>query len=144
MSKLKTVLEWENRVYRVQKIVIVNEYDNGEEEEFDIDWPIHEEFVETIDSGFIKEEEASEHDIKLLRQSVDFDSITSTYLTSRGLDTREYTVVIWPVSQEFMEESWFSIEAKLINDDAGLALFGSSAYIIPRSRIEVKHKKEEK
>jgi hypothetical protein len=41
----------------------------------------------------------------------------------------EYVLVMWPDSQEFMEEEWFDEEAVLHPDE-------SSAYFIPKERLE--------
>ncbi len=41
----------------------------------------------------------------------------------------EYVLVMWPDSQEFMEEEWFNEEAVLHPDE-------SSAYFIPKERLE--------
>ena len=47
----------------------------------------------------------------------------------------EMTLVAWPESQQYMEHPDFSKKAVLINDEYGLARFGSSAYWIPNSVI---------
>jgi len=43
-----------------------------------------------------------------------------------------YVLVEWPESQNYMEEDWFEDEASL----ADCERFGSSAYFIPKNRIE--------
>lgn len=42
-----------------------------------------------------------------------------------------YTIVCWPESQELMEIEAFHEQCELINDDYGLAHYGSSAYRVP-------------
>lgn len=43
-----------------------------------------------------------------------------------------YTLVMWPESQAYMEEAWFEDEAVLENEGK----FGSGAYFIPTKYIE--------
>lgn len=42
-----------------------------------------------------------------------------------------YILVLWPESQEFMEEEWFQDEAVLADHEN----IGGSAYFIPENRI---------
>jgi len=42
-----------------------------------------------------------------------------------------YVLIVWPDSQELMEEDWFEEEAILETEGK----FGSSAYFIPYKRI---------
>ena len=44
-----------------------------------------------------------------------------------------YSVITWADSQELFEQEWFD-ECILINDDVGLEMFGSSAYLVPIDR----------
>lgn len=46
-----------------------------------------------------------------------------------------YTVVTWPQVQELLDKEWFDDEAVLINDDNGIATYGSSAYFVPLKRL---------
>lgn len=50
------------------------------------------------------------------------------YLQERGYEPDMYAIVTWPESQSFMDCEG----VELINDDEGLKLFGSSAYIVPQ------------
>jgi len=43
-----------------------------------------------------------------------------------------YTLVMWPESQPYMDEDWFEAEAVLENEGK----FGSAAYFIPTKYIE--------
>ena len=52
--------------------------------------------------------------------------------------TRLYGVFEFPDVQDYQEKDWFDEEAILINSDAGLNMFGSSAYIIPIERLNTK------
>lgn len=56
------------------------------------------------------------------------------YLTELGYD--DCGIVAWPESQELMEKDWFN-ECILINDDTGLDLYGSSAYIVPDEYLKL-------
>lgn len=47
----------------------------------------------------------------------------------------EYILVTWPESQELMEKEWFD-ECILMNDENHLDDIGSSAYFVPKERIE--------
>ena len=48
---------------------------------------------------------------------------------------KEYVIVTWPESQRLMEEGWFD-ECILINEEPLLSEVGSSAYYVPKSRLE--------
>ena len=41
-------------------------------------------------------------------------------------------IVVWPESQELMERKGFTEHCKLINDEEGLARFGSAAYLVDK------------
>ena len=45
----------------------------------------------------------------------------------------EYIIIIWPESQELMEQEGFDDNTYLINDDLGLDKFGPSAYFVNES-----------
>lgn len=50
------------------------------------------------------------------------------YFNSSPIVTDTYTLVMWPESQDFMDEDWFDEEAVLFPDE-------SSAYFIPTNRL---------
>jgi len=50
-------------------------------------------------------------------------------------DAQEYILILWPDSQEYMEEDWFRDECILMNDERFLNEIGSSAYFIPKKRL---------
>ena len=54
------------------------------------------------------------------------------YLQKKGYDTDIYGIICWPESQMYQEENEIDIETQLINDEEGLELFGSSAFIIEK------------
>ena len=41
-------------------------------------------------------------------------------------------IVVWPESQELMVRKGFTEHCKLINDEEGLARFGSAAYLVDK------------
>lgn len=48
----------------------------------------------------------------------------------------KYIIVQWPEIQEFMEIEGFEENSYLINDEKGLANFGSSAYFVNTKWID--------
>lgn len=48
-------------------------------------------------------------------------------LSSEGINSKDYTIIVWPESQYCIGDD----QCTLINDEEGLDLFGSSAYIVP-------------
>jgi len=56
------------------------------------------------------------------------------YLQKRGYEPDRYAVVTWPESQAYMDCEG----VELINDDEGIELFGSSAYIVPQEVYIIK------
>lgn len=62
---------------------------------------------------------------------IEFDVKTTKDLLQKLIDEEDatYTLVTWPESQEYMEESWFDKEAILNLDQ-------SSSYFIPTIRLK--------
>ena len=124
--KLKIVEKYEERIYRVKNIVL-----EDEDGEILAKKKIDEELKEITDSGIIDEKTYKQDDKNVEGKY----SLEELYLEAMGYPTGMNTIISWPDSQELMEEPWFEKEAQLINDDFGLEHFGSSAYIIPITRI---------
>ena len=55
---------------------------------------------------------------------------------------KEYVIITWPFIQDLMDEPNFDEDAFLINDEKGLAKFGSSAYFVPEDIVEQWSKKQ--
>jgi len=55
------------------------------------------------------------------------------YLLKHGYSL-DSTIIQWPESQMIMDEPWFE-ECELINDDIGLQMYGSSAYVVPLEHV---------
>lgn len=47
----------------------------------------------------------------------------------------EYVLVTWPESQALMDQDWFN-ECILMNDENHLEEIGSSAYFVPKERMD--------
>ena len=47
-----------------------------------------------------------------------------------------YVIVQWPDVQSLMDFDWFQDECHLINDENGVEKYGSSAYFVPKNRID--------
>ena len=47
-----------------------------------------------------------------------------------------YVIVQWPDVQSLMDFDWFQDECHLISDENGVEKYGSSAYFVPKSRID--------
>ena len=48
---------------------------------------------------------------------------------------QDCTIITWPDSQDYMDEEWWDEHAELISDKVGLAIYGSSAFIVPNEFI---------
>lgn len=68
-----------------------------------------------------------------------FETIRSELKTwDRGYsedELRGFSVIQWPEVQSYMDKPGFSHVARLVNDDEGLDLYGSSAYVIPNRML---------
>lgn len=53
-----------------------------------------------------------------------------------------YDVVLWPDSQDLMELDGFDENSYLINDEAGLEIFGSSAYVVSKMWLDSQNSDE--
>ena len=64
----------------------------------------------------------------------DFVGATATIVGTGSEHNTSYNLIMWPESQNFMEEEWFENEAILAlgNED----ITGSSAYFIPTHRLK--------
>lgn len=75
-----------------------------------------------IDNSDVEEtdDEDCENEIEMWPYGYDDDSL------------KGYEVVTWPESQDLMERDGFFCNAYLINDDEGLDMYGSSAYVVDK------------
>ena len=53
-----------------------------------------------------------------------------------------YDVVLWPDSQDLMELDGFDENSYLINDEEGLEMFGSSAYVVSKMWLDSQNSDE--
>jgi hypothetical protein len=61
------------------------------------------------------------------------ENIVNLYLETNGIDVEKYDVIVWPDSQQYMEQNLSQEDFSLINDNLGLELFGPAAYIINKA-----------
>ena len=128
MLKIKLLEEWEEINHTVQRLVIededdciissveVNRRNNGVVDGGLIEERLYNDFVDKLPNGYL------EILYMQYRKDIDWD---------------KYEIVKWPCSQDYMEEEWFE-DAELINDDIGLEIFGSSAFIIEKELLKKK------
>lgn len=49
---------------------------------------------------------------------------------------KNFIVIEWPEIQDLMHYNWYTRECHLVNDEKGLAEYGSSAYFVPTERYQ--------